>query len=777
MNNPIAPLVDTSTLRIFSCGGSPLLAADLRRTLSALGCEMFISYGMTECCGKISMSLLDAEMRREPLETQLQQLCTSGRPFVQMDVRLADERGLIPTPPAGGATSPVGHICIRGPTLFRGYGMLSTSLSTDGFDADGFFDTGDVGFFDGFGYLTVCDRSKDMILVGGENVYSTEVEQVLAEHPSIAQVAVFGGEDRVMGQIVIAAATLRHDAQVTANALKRELVSRCRDRLSNYKVPQHFVFLSALPINASGKVLKRDLAARWASGSLKDEQPLDLDCFSYSVLWDIVAASTPPLPPGRWILFGPAGDGLLVAMAAGLAVPHVVHTLPDLLTALACDEPVHIVFVAPVDSEAEPATVESFLETLQAFTRSPHPGSFTCVTRDAVVVSRNDPPCTPSATTALLRSLLNSCQGESTLTFKLLDVNQLCVSHLGDHVKRLLSSTLPDIAIRSPECFVLAPVLRQVATPVGSQLAGHQSSGGTVVIIGDGVLSALMARFAVEKLGATSLALLSTNSATMQPPAASTVLLAELAIGDPGELALALSAVSQLLGSGLTHLIYCSQPPATPVSDLTASAVARLLRAEFAASSQLADVASLTRSTVLFVSHPSPSAAFSFQSALCHQLCGDSLRACSISAECGLAATDASLVLRALERLLLTNSDLPLVVRVRAGPLSSELSLLTGREPRGDAAPPLDIWSTVTRVVSSALGGLAEDEELDAHAPLMSLGLTSLGAVTVHGELEAALRLSLSSTLCFDYPSLASLVTHLSSLSPNRGGGEPEAAS
>lgn len=90
---------------------------------------------------------------------------------------------------------------LAGPTVFEGYLQRDGGLKRDDF-VDGFFRTGDVGYFDSLGYITVCDRAKDMVLVGGENVYSVEVESVLAEHPAVAQVAVFGVPDAVMGETV-----------------------------------------------------------------------------------------------------------------------------------------------------------------------------------------------------------------------------------------------------------------------------------------------------------------------------------------------------------------------------------------------------------------------------------------------------------------------------------------------------------------------------------------------------------------------------------------------
>ena len=125
-----------------------------------------------------------------------------------MQARLVDELGKVVRIPATRsgerAVSRVGEIWIRGGTLFPGYSDKGGLLRTD-FSSDSFFRTGDVGAWDSLGYITVCDRAKDMVIVGGENVYCAEVESVLADHPAVAQVAVFGVPNDVLGELVAGA--------------------------------------------------------------------------------------------------------------------------------------------------------------------------------------------------------------------------------------------------------------------------------------------------------------------------------------------------------------------------------------------------------------------------------------------------------------------------------------------------------------------------------------------------------------------------------------------
>jgi fatty-acyl-CoA synthase len=129
---------------------------------------------------------------------------------------------------------------------------------------DGWFHTGDVGRFDEGGYLFIVDRKKDMILSGGENIYPREVEEALYGHPAVLEAAVVGAPDPTWGEKVVAVVCTRPGQSVEG----AELITFCRERIASYKKPKHVVFLDVLPRNASGKVLKRELRDRIASGAL-----------------------------------------------------------------------------------------------------------------------------------------------------------------------------------------------------------------------------------------------------------------------------------------------------------------------------------------------------------------------------------------------------------------------------------------------------------------------------------------------------------------------------
>jgi acyl-CoA synthetase (AMP-forming)/AMP-acid ligase II len=142
-------------------------------------------------------------------------------------------------------------------------GYWNNEVATEAVFRNGFFRTGDIGYQDGAGYVYMLDRLKDMIVTGGENVYSGEVEAVIFSHPAVHEVAVFGIPDPRWGEIVAACVVLKPHAELTVEAL----TGYCRQSLANFKVPRYVEFSEAdLPKNASGKVLKRLLRERfWAS--------------------------------------------------------------------------------------------------------------------------------------------------------------------------------------------------------------------------------------------------------------------------------------------------------------------------------------------------------------------------------------------------------------------------------------------------------------------------------------------------------------------------------
>jgi long-chain acyl-CoA synthetase len=244
---------DVSSLRLMGYGAAPASSALLRRFHESFpSCELASMYGATELAPM--GTVLDHMERR--LETA--QVRSAGRPVVGVRIRVTDEDGR-DVPPGT-----IGEVRVRGPNVMRGY--WRKPRETDEVLRDGWYRTGDLGYLDDEHCLYLVDRAKDMIISGGENVYSTEVEEALSQHPDVVECAVFGVPDDRWGEAVRAVVVLRSGARTTAETLERH----CRSRLGGYKVPKQIVLSSSpLPRSAAGKVLKRELRAPFWVGQEK----------------------------------------------------------------------------------------------------------------------------------------------------------------------------------------------------------------------------------------------------------------------------------------------------------------------------------------------------------------------------------------------------------------------------------------------------------------------------------------------------------------------------
>jgi long-chain acyl-CoA synthetase len=232
-------------LRRMAFGAAPMPPDLLGRALDAWPhAEFFQAYGMTETGGAVCMNPPENH-RREARARGL--LHSVGRPGLGAEIMVVDE--------AGHALPPdeVGEIVIRGPMVMRGYWRQPDT--TRAAFRDGWLRTGDGGRMDADGYLFIVDRLKDMIISGGENVYSGEVEAALRSHPAVAEAAVVGVPDLQWGEAVHAVIVPAPQA-VTDAALPDALRAWCRQRLAGYKCPRSFSFVPQLPMSAAGKVLK-----------------------------------------------------------------------------------------------------------------------------------------------------------------------------------------------------------------------------------------------------------------------------------------------------------------------------------------------------------------------------------------------------------------------------------------------------------------------------------------------------------------------------------------
>lgn len=235
---------DLSRLEVLAYGGSPMPPDLIRRTRELLPEVKLIQvYGLSE--SGFLTGLQDQEHTED-------RLLSCGRPCPGIDLQLTDESG------KQVGVGKRGELVARGANIMHGYwnSHVETSLAF----RDGFFRTGDIGYQDSEGYFYILDRLKDMIVTGGENVYSGEVEAVIYAHPAVREAAVFGIPDPKWGELVMACVVLKPGSTLAVD----DLIAFCRQSLASYKIPRRVEFSETeLPKSGSGKILKIDLRKRF----------------------------------------------------------------------------------------------------------------------------------------------------------------------------------------------------------------------------------------------------------------------------------------------------------------------------------------------------------------------------------------------------------------------------------------------------------------------------------------------------------------------------------
>jgi acyl-CoA synthetase (AMP-forming)/AMP-acid ligase II len=240
-------------LKTYCYGAAPMPMPLLRAAIKAWPDTDFIQvYGLTEVCGVITHLMPDAHRDEEHPE----RLVSAGQCIPGTEVKVVD-----PGSEEEVATGEPGELWFRTPQLMKGY-LNRPEATAQVITEDGWFRTGDMGKVDADGFVYVEDRLKDMIISGGENIYSPEVERVLAEHPAVAEVAIIGVPDDRWGEAVKAVVSLKPDAEAT----EQELIGWCREQLAAFKCPKSVDVLEALPRNPTGKILKRDLRKPYWEG-------------------------------------------------------------------------------------------------------------------------------------------------------------------------------------------------------------------------------------------------------------------------------------------------------------------------------------------------------------------------------------------------------------------------------------------------------------------------------------------------------------------------------
>lgn len=252
----ISPEIDKYDLSSLECihyGGAPIYVEDLKASVKKLGQVLVQLFGQAESPMTVSY-LRKEEHLLEGTEEQMKRLTSAGIPRTDVEVKIFDENDK-ELPPGK-----MGEIVVRGEVVMKGYwrNPKATAETLRG----GWLHTGDLGIMDEKGYVYILDRAKDMIISGGENIYSREIEDVILKHPAVHEVAVIGVPDEIWGEAVKAIVALKEGHRVT----EEEIINFCKEYLASYKKPKSVEFVASIPKNPYGKVFKRELREKYWVG-------------------------------------------------------------------------------------------------------------------------------------------------------------------------------------------------------------------------------------------------------------------------------------------------------------------------------------------------------------------------------------------------------------------------------------------------------------------------------------------------------------------------------
>jgi fatty-acyl-CoA synthase len=246
LSHPTFRTTDTSSVRFALTGGATVEPAFAREVEERLGVPLCVVYGQTETSAMITMTT--------PADTAADRISSVGRPIPDVEVRIAD----IDRPRADCAIGEVGEICTRGPHVMAGYHGHDDRAGSV-VDSEQWLHTGDLGSLDERGYLSIRGRLKDMVIVGGENIYPAEIEGALVAHPAVAEAAVVGVPDEYWGENLVGFVRLVEGASCSPEDMQRFLATS----LASHKIPRQWSIVESFPLNASGKILKTELQLRY----------------------------------------------------------------------------------------------------------------------------------------------------------------------------------------------------------------------------------------------------------------------------------------------------------------------------------------------------------------------------------------------------------------------------------------------------------------------------------------------------------------------------------
>lgn len=259
INHPDRTRYDLSSLELAISGGAPASPALIRAIEEKLGCQAFVGYGLTETSPVLTLARPKVHLMRQGSERDLELRSKTGYQIVGVDIRVVDARGR-DVPADGGS---IGEIVARSNVVMEGY--YKDPEATAEAIRDGWFHTGDMATIDEEGYVLIVDRAKDIIISGGENISSVEIEHTLYAHPAVYECAVLAVPDGQWGEVPKALVVLKPGTAAT----EAEVIQFCRDRLAHFKAPKSVEFMDSLPKGGTGKILKTALREKYWAGHAK----------------------------------------------------------------------------------------------------------------------------------------------------------------------------------------------------------------------------------------------------------------------------------------------------------------------------------------------------------------------------------------------------------------------------------------------------------------------------------------------------------------------------
>jgi fatty-acyl-CoA synthase len=253
INTPDAGAMRFPSLRAILSGGAPIALEIVKGIIETFKCEYIQTYGMTETSPYITVSILKKEFCNLSPEERLNYRSKTGRPFIGVHLKVIREDGT----EVKADNTEVGEIIVKGDIVTKGY--WNRPGETVDAIKNGWLYTGDLAVIDREGYVNIVDRKKDMIITGGENVYSIEIENVLYSHPAVLEAAVIGVPDSKWGEAVKAVVVLKPGLRASED----EIIRYCKSCIAGYKTPKSVDFVAEIPKTGSGKIYKKSLKEKY----------------------------------------------------------------------------------------------------------------------------------------------------------------------------------------------------------------------------------------------------------------------------------------------------------------------------------------------------------------------------------------------------------------------------------------------------------------------------------------------------------------------------------